>query len=78
MNKNTDVVPTETHKFSVLLMYPDGQTYFTWVLSKHAKDAVSKAKKECLENYVGTADDLNQLLVLAGHHECLLASEDFA
>lgn len=65
-------------EFSVLLMYPDGQTYFTWVLSDHAWAAVSKAKKSCLENYDGTADDLTPLLVLAGHHECLLSSEDFA
>ena len=71
MNKNTD-------KYSVLLQYPDGQTYFTWVFALHAVAAVEKAKKDCLENYFGEADDLTPMLVLAGHHDCLLAKEDFA
>ena len=65
-------------KFSVLLQYLDGQTYFAWVQAEHAGAAVKKAKKDCLENYEGTPDDLAVLLVLAGHHDCLLASEDFA
>ena len=65
-------------KFSVLLQYPDGQTYFTWAQAERALAAVEKAKKDCLENYEGTPDYLTPLLVLAGHHECLLASEDFA
>ena len=65
-------------EFSVLLRYPDGQTYFTWVSAKSAYAAVGKAKKDCLENYSGEADDLTPLLVLAGHHDCLLAKGDFA
>ena len=71
MNKNTA-------KYSVLLQYPDGQTYFTWVYSRSAVAAVKKAKKGCLENYSGEEDDLTPVLVLAGHHDCLLAKGDFA
>ena len=65
-------------KFSVLLQYPDGQTYFTWVQAERALAAVEKAKKDCLENYEGDSGDLTPLLVLSGHHNCLLAKEDFA
>jgi hypothetical protein len=65
-------------KFSVLLGYPDGQTFFTWVSARSAVAAVEKAKKRCVENYSGEEDDLTPVLVLAGHHDCLLAKEDFA
>ena len=69
--------------YSVLLLYPDYATgdfgkdsYYTHVMAAHPAGAVEAARQECDDQAKRTGedrlgDDLEPLLVIAGHHPAL-------
>lgn len=66
-------------EFSVLLQYPDGQTYYAWVTALDAEGAVEAAKNDWRESATdpdGELPDFEVLLVVKGHVDAELRKED--
>lgn len=66
-----------TEEYSVLLEYPNGDTYYAWVWAPDEYEAVVEAKKDAiLSNPEMSPDDFAVLLVLKGHIDAELRKED--
>lgn len=63
--------------FSVLLQYPDGDTYYAWVTALDAEGAVEVAKADYLADHPDEElPEFETLLVVAGHIDAELRKED--
>jgi len=63
-------------EFSVLLQYPDGQTYYAWVMALDAEGAVEAAKASYQEDHPEEdLPDFEVLLVTKGHVDAELRKE---
>ena len=75
---NAKVFALKYNNYSVLLGYPDGDTFFVWVRALNPSTAIDEAFREVIEsNPEMTSDQFTVLLVMPGHVDALLRKEDF-
>lgn len=65
-------------EFSVLLQYPNGDTYYAWVTALDAEGAVAAAKADYLEDHPDeNPPEFEVLLVVKGHVDAELRKDGF-
>ena len=81
-SENFDNVAKEifetSEPYSVLLEYPNGETFYSWVWAENAREAAGEAKADAVKsNPEMSPEDFTEVLVIMGHVEAELRKEDF-